>query len=110
MSAPLFADHAAIALEAQYAVFGVLALWTPAVGGAPIPCTVIKMAPDVEERIGRSRVRAGSCTISVRASEVATPLQGDLVAIVAGATFRILADPMADDFGLEWPCEAAPAP
>jgi hypothetical protein len=86
MTSPAFAAHAATALEAIYATFGVAATWTPAAGGTPIPCTIVKRSPDDTVSLGPVRDAAQLATnlVAVRTSEVAArPAKGDVVAITA---------------------------
>jgi len=108
MTVPAFNAHAAAGLEATFALYGVEATWTPVGGGPTItPVQVIKTAPGEDVELGRTgaRVRMDTTTIEVRLSQVATVSRGDLVAITGGDTFKVLADPPTDDFGLVWVCE-----
>jgi hypothetical protein len=107
MANPAFVAAAQAALDANYAHFGVAADWNAEDGSASYSnVTVIKTAPTADVKFGMAQGRAPKTEIRVRRSEVAAVNEGDQV-VLDSIAYTILADPMTDDFGLEWVCEAA---
>lgn len=98
-------------LAVLYDQFGEPAIWTPADGGAAIPCTIRRKGEDVAFGFGQAEALAPKDLIKVRASEVARPAEGDVVTILNALggqpveAFRIAAEPMRRKAGTEWLCE-----
>lgn len=109
-------DRRARLLAALYAQFGEPAIWTPADGGAAISCTIRRKGEDVSFGFGQNgELLAPKDLIKVRASEVASPAEGDLVMVLDADTgapievFRIVAEPRRQKAGMEWVCEPGQA-
>jgi len=82
-------------VDATFAAFGIEASYLPA-GGDPIPVRVIARRPDTIVGFGETRIHAETATFELRASEVASPRPGDLLA-VDGETFVIQGEPERRD-------------
>ena len=94
--------------DATFAAFGIDAVYTPA-GGDPIPVRVIAKRPDTIVGFGETRIHAETATFELRASEVASPLPGDQLA-VSGEIFVIQGEPeRRDPDRLIWSLDVRPA-
>jgi hypothetical protein len=102
-----FVDDMAAGLVAIYAQYGETATWAGVEG-----VTVIRDEGPRDVTMGHGRARLASVILAVRVSEVAAPQPGDVVTATAGpaagVSFVLIADsePVLDDLGLEWTCEA----
>jgi hypothetical protein len=95
------------AVDATFAAFGMDAVYAPA-GGEPVPVRVIARRPDTIVGLGETRIHAETARFEVRASEVASPRPGALLA-VDGDTFVIQAEPeRRDPDRLVWSLDARP--
>src|SRR5581483_1894294 len=83
------------------------ATWRAGGTGDGVAVRVIRKRPDQVVNFGASRAIVATTLIDVRANEIASPAEGDTVAL-AGTTFDIIAQPLIDSLGLVWTCEAAP--
>jgi hypothetical protein len=93
-------------VDAGFEEFGIAATYT-APAGSPLPCTVIRNAEDRIVSFGDSRPFAEGDLIDLRASEVASPVKGAVIALQDGSnkSYTILADPESlDPERLIWTC------
>lgn len=96
------------AVDATFAVFGIDAVYTPAVGD-PVAVRVIARRPDTIVGFGETRIHAETATFELRASEVANPRPGDQLT-VGGDTFVVQGEPeRRDPDGLVWTLDVRPA-
>ena len=82
-------------MDATFAAFGIDAVYTPA-GGEPVPVRVIARRPDAIVGFGDTRIHAETATFEVRASEVASPRQGDQLTVGA-ESFIVQGEPERRD-------------
>ena len=95
------------AVDATFAAFGIDATYTP-VGGEPVPVRVIARRPDAIVGFGETRIHAETATFEVRASEVASPRQGDQLT-VDNETFVVQGEPeRRDPDRLVWTVDVRP--
>jgi hypothetical protein len=95
------------AVDAAFAAFGIDALYTPP-GGEPVPVRVIARRPDTIVGFGDTRIHAETATFEVRASEVASPRQGDQLTI-DGESFVVQGEPERRDLDrLVWTVDVRP--
>jgi len=74
-----------------------------------VPVRIILATPDVQLRMGQSRLMAGSVLFQVRQSEVSSPEESHrFVRTKTGQNYEITGEPQIDDLGLNWHCEAIP--
>lgn len=95
------------ALEAIFADPNIAedAVWTSdGVGGTPVRVVRKQLAGITE--FGSSRAVLPAILIEVRRSEAPDITEGDLIEI-GQQTFRVIAPPLADSFGLVLTCEAS---
>ena len=83
------------AVDATFAAFGIDAVYTPA-GGDPVSVRVIARRPDAIVGFGETRIHVETASFEVRASEVASPRQGDQLN-VDGETFVVQGEPERRD-------------
>jgi hypothetical protein len=96
------------AVDATFAAFGIDATYTPA-GGEPRPVRAIARRPDTIVGFGETRIPAETATFEVRASEVASPRQGDQLT-VDNETFVVQGEPeRRDPDRLIWSLDVRPA-
>ena len=95
------------AVDATFAAFAIDAFYTPA-GGDPVSVRVIARRPDTIVGFGDTRVHAETATFEVRASEVASPRQGDQLT-VHGQTLVVQGAPeRRDPDRLIWSLDVRP--
>ena len=83
-------------------------MYTPA-SGNPIQVRVIARRPDTIVGFGETRIHAETATFEVRASEVASPRQGDQLT-VDNETFVVQGEPeQHDPDRLVWTVDVRPA-
>ena len=96
------------AVDATFTAFGIDAVYTPA-GGDPVGVRVIARRPDTIVGFGDTRIHAETATFEVRASEVASPRQGDQLT-VDNETFVVQGEPeRRDPDRLVWTVDVRPA-
>ncbi|MDF1627029.1 MAG: hypothetical protein P1U84_12165 [Parvibaculaceae bacterium] len=84
------------ALEVQFAIFGVAAIYT-APGGEPRPITIMLRDADAQERFQRGAGVAPAFLLDIRASDV-EPVR-DAIVEHEGITYRIQGKPRAIGVG-----------
>ena len=95
------------AVDAAFEGFGIDAVYTPA-GGEPVSVRVIARRPDAIVGFGETRIHTETATFEVQASEVASPLSDDQLA-VSGQTFVVQGEPeRRDPHRLVWTLDVRP--
>lgn len=96
-----------MALVAQYHAPGSMAAVYRPGGAAALsePVRVIRSQEDENVGFSDAPTVARSYTFLIRKSEVAAPLDGDVIEIAAGH-FRLVGEPRIDIEDLEWTCAA----
>lgn len=102
--------HAALArlpIDMAFDLLGEAGAYTPAGGGAAVPCRVIAATPDAAVEFGGAALIRDTARLEVRATEV-TPEPGGVFALTDSArSFRVVGQPRrADAQELVWTCEA----
>jgi hypothetical protein len=96
------------AVDATFAAFGTDGVYTPA-GGDPVGVRVIARRPDTIVGFGDTRIHAETAIFEVRATEVASPRQGDQLT-VDNETFVVQGEPeRRDPDRLVWIVDVRPA-
>lgn len=94
MSAP---EYAALAIDSNFEINGIDAVYSA--GGVGTPCKVIPAQGDVELGLEFARATIAKSQFAVRASEVASPTKGGVLA-VAGVNYKVNNPPSHDDLRL----------
>lgn len=100
-------------LAATYRLFGEAAIWTSAGGGDAVPAVVRPTQRDQVEGFGVAEVLMRTQLLLVRAEEVASPAEDDVVEITRDTgvvRYRLIGEPRSQKHGLEWLCEAKTVP
>jgi hypothetical protein len=109
-----FAALAGEALDVCFATLGMRATYTPP-GGAAIACSVMQDRSDqTVSGPGLAKAFSEGGVFELRKSEVAQPVSGGIIALLADdgsviSSHKIGSDPKSeDDFRLVWRCMARP--
>lgn len=100
-----FAESRGRLMDAVFARFGEDAIWADQAE----PVRVIPREEDTDARFADATQIVAAKFLRVRKSEVASPEREQLVALVNGPTFKLIADPELDRRGV-WRCQVSEQP
>lgn len=93
-------DFAGLLVDPVFAEFGVPAVYRPAAGGS-ITVSAIVTKGTAETSLFHVDVASHTVVVKVRASDVASPVEGDAIE-VGGETLTVQGAPHRDSGGLVW--------